>query len=659
LPASPQELRAAGHRRPDVLIVTGDAYVDHPAFGAAVVGRVLESFGLVVAVAAQPDWRDADALAAFGAPRLFVGVTAGNMDSMVNHQTAHRKRRRDDAYSPAGRAGLRPNRAAVVYSHLARQAFGDRLILLGGVEASLRRFAHYDYWSDSLRRSVLLDARADLLVYGMAERPLLAVVDRLTSLPRVDRAALPHLYGIRGTAVALGPRALAEAGLELADGEEVRFGARGGASGGPALPSGGPLRDPPRPPAFTVRRLPAYEQIQADPARLAAATRRLERTANPGLGQACAQAHGDQLVLAMPPAAPLSTAELDLVHELPYSRRPHPRYGEPIPAFEMIANSLQITRGCFGGCSFCAIALHEGRAVQSRSPASVLRELETLRQTPTFRGTVSDLGGPTANTYGLGCTDPARAARCRRPSCLHPRPCRWLSTDHGPLRELMRAVRQAPGVRHVHIASGVRHDLALRDPAYLEDLVRHHVGGHLHVAPEHDHPEVLRLARKPPYGDFEAFRARFDELCQRYGIERYLNPYFLSGLPGSTEARMRGLVRRLRAEGWRPRQIQSFVPTPGTAATAMFYAGRNPDRLSETVTTPRTLTEKLRQHRLLTADLPDDDPRGPAGTRGREDRRSRKGPRSRKGRAARADRRGRKGRAGQTGRRGKPGKKGR
>ncbi len=604
LPASPEELRAAGHERPDVLLITGDAYVDHPSFGAAVVGRVLESFGLVVAVAAQPDWRDPAPLSAYGVPRLFVGVTAGNMDSMVNHQTALRKRRHDDAYSPGGRHGLRPNRASVVYSHLARQAFGDSLILLGGVEASLRRFSHYDYWADTLRRSALVDARADLLVFGMAERPLRAVVDRLAGLPRVDRSAVPRLLGIRGTAVALGRRQLEAQGDTLGPGTTVRFGPHGWAGAGPDLPVQGLFRDPPRAVSYTVRRLPSHEEILADATRLAEATRRVERSANPALNEACAQACGELVVLAMPPAHPLSTAELDHVHERPYARRPHPRYDAPIPAFEMIAHSVQITRGCFGGCSFCAIALHEGRDVQSRSPESVLREVASLRAQPTFRGTVSDLGGPTANTYGLHCREPARRARCRRPSCLHPRICPFLVTDHTPLRRLMRRVREAPGVRHVHIASGVRHDLALRDPAYLEDLVRHHVGGHLHVAPEHDDPDVLRLARKPGYDVFEAFRARFTDLCQRCGVERYLNPYFVSGLPGSTDAVMARLVHRLRAEGWRPQQVQAFVPTPGSAATAMFYAGVNPDRLKERVPMPRTLGDKVRQHRLLTAPLP-------------------------------------------------------
>jgi uncharacterized radical SAM protein YgiQ len=344
--------------------------------------------------------------------------------------------------------------------------------------------------------------------------------------------------------------------------------------------------------------------MRADPVLLGEATRRVERAANPTLCVACVQRHGEAFVVAAPPAWPLSTEELDAVHELPYQRVAHPSYAAPVPAAEMICTSIQITRGCFGGCTFCAIALHEGKGVQSRSQASVLREVAALRSAPPYRGTISDLGGPTANLWRLGCLDAEAEARCRRPSCLYPRICPRLGTDHTPLRGLMRAVREAEGVRHAIVSSGVRHDLAVRDPAYVADLVRHHVGGHLHVAPEHDDPDVLRLARKPAHASFERFRELFERARRAAGVERYLNPYFLSGLPGSTDERMAGLVRRLRAEGWRPRQVQSFIPTPGTIATAMFVTGLNPDRPEERVDMPRTLAEKIRQHRLLTADVP-------------------------------------------------------
>ncbi len=601
LPASPAEAAACWPgARVDVLLVSGDAYVDHPSFGAAVVGRLLESFGLRVAIAAQPDWRDPDALAAYGPPRLFVGVTAGNMDSMVNHLTAHRKRRHDDAYSPGGRHGLRPNRASIVYAQLARRAFPDRLILLGGVEASLRRFSHYDYWADELRRSALLDARADLLVFGMAERPLRAIVDRLAPLGDVESGAAARLRGIRGTAFVVGKREAQARALPLGEGDELGFGPHGSAESGPTPPRGGLFRDG-EPARYRVHRLPSHEEIAADPKLLARATALVERSANPWLGRALVQPHGEAYLVASPPAWPLSSEELDAVHELPFARLAHPRYEEPIPAAEMMATSVQVNRGCFGGCSFCAIGVHEGREVQSRSQASILRELAALAASPRFKGTISDLGGPTANTWRLGGRDPARCARCQRPSCVHPRICPTLETDHGPLRGLMRAARETTGVRRVLISSGIRHDLALLDRGYLDDLVRHHVGGHLHVAPEHCDPEVLRLARKPPYALFERFREEFEAARRRAGVERYLNPYFVSGLPGSSEQATAELARRLSVEGWRPQQVQSFIPTPGTLATAIFHAGVEPRRPEREVPMPRTLAAKLREHALLVA----------------------------------------------------------
>lgn len=588
-----------------MLLISGDAYVDHVSFGVAVVGRLLESFGLRVAIAAQPDWRDPDALAAFGRPRLFVGVSAGNMDSMVNHLTAHRKRRHDDAYSPGGRAGLRPNRASVAYAQLARQAFPRALIILGGVEASLRRWVHYDYWADRLRRSVLLDARADLLVFGMAERALRGIVDRLAPLGEASVSHAPLLYGLRGTGFAAGRRQAGVHARALEEGGELRFGPHGWAEQGPPLPSTvAPFREPAGPVSYRICRLPSYEEMLADRRLLAEATRRAERASSPWRAEACVQRHGEAFVVLCPPAWPLSTEELDLVHELPFAGTAHPCYQEPVPAAAMIRSSIQISRGCFGGCSFCAISLHEGKRVQSRSRASVLREIGRLAARPGWTGVVSDLGGPTANLWGLGCSDPEAEARCLRPSCLHPRRCPLLRTDHGPLRGLMRAARSCPGVRRVLIASGVRHDLALLDREYLSELLRHHIGGHLHVAPEHTDPTVLRLARKPGYAVFERFRHLFDRLRRSAGAELYLNPYFVSGLPGSTDAAMRALVATLRAEGWRPRQVQSFIPTPGTIATAMFYSGCNPDRPEEEVALPRTLADKIRQHRLLAGDLP-------------------------------------------------------
>jgi uncharacterized radical SAM protein YgiQ len=601
LPISPEELAGRGTQSADVLLISGDAYVDHPSFGVAIVGRLLESFGLTVAIVAQPDWYNPEALAAYGRPRLFIGITAGNMDSMVNHFTAHKKRRHNDAYSPDGKHGSRPNRATIVYAQLARQAFSDSLIIIGGIEASLRRYAHYDYWSDGLRRSILLDSRADLLVYGMAERPLRTIVDRLMPLlPHVDRQAATRLWGIRGTGFVLGKREATARGVSFNDGDSIHFGSPGWSEDNISLPTDGLFRDVPASAAsWTMRLLPAYDRMTQEPKLLAQATRLVEQTANPAHNIACIQQHGESWVIINPPAWPLTEVEFDAVHELPYARTAHPQYHKPIPAAEMICNSIQITRGCFGGCSFCAIGLHEGKWVQSRSQASILHEVAKLQLSPRYRGIISDLGGPTANMWRMGCKNPSNAARCRRPSCLHPRPCPLLQTDHGPLRQLMRAVREAPGVRQVFIASGIRHDLALRDPHYIDELVRYHLSGHLHLAPEHMDPEVLRLARKPSYEVFEQFVKSFNRARQAAGLQRYLNPYFVSGLPGSTDSTMKLLARKLCSEGWRPQQVQSFIPTPGTIATAMYYAGINPYHPDEHIPMPRTLAEKIKQHALL------------------------------------------------------------
>jgi len=599
-------------------------------------------------VAAQPDWKDPAQLTAYGRPRLFIGITAGNLDSMVNHYTAHKKKRRTDAYSPGGRAGLRPDRASIVYSQLARQAFRDSLILLGGVEASMRRFTHYDYWKDAVRRSVLMDSRADLLVYGMAERALRTIVDRLTgptsnqgvqlkaerrpTIQNVDRRSAAKLLGIRGTAFVVGDRALAEWNLPLRDGDLIEPSRLLAAAQvdmdpdrniapdrnidvGPSIDPNrniqadstsratplGLFRDEAETTPWKVRHLPAFEAITKDRRLLAMASHIAERNSNPTLGQILVQRHGHAQLLVMPPARSLATEELDFVHELPYKRTPHPSYQERIPAMDMIQTSIQISRGCFGGCTFCAITMHQARAVQSRSVASILREVATLMDQG--HKVISDLGGPTANMWHMAGRDQSVCDRCRRPSCLHPTICPNLNTDHEPLRDLLRRVRKVPGLKRALVASGVRHDLALLSPGYLSDLVEHHVGGHLHVAPEHDDPHVLSLIRKPTYDRFEAFRHLFEQVKKRHHKQCYLNPYFMSGLPGSTDARMAALVRRLRAEGWKPRQVQSFIPTPGTPATAAFASGVDPDDVSNLVEMPRTLGDKIRQHRLLVEDI--------------------------------------------------------
>ncbi len=600
IPITPRQLRRLG-RRLDVLLVSGDAYCDHPSFGTAVVARFLESFGLTVAVAAQPDPNDVEALAAFGRPRLFVGVSAGNMDSMVANYTSHKRKRRTDAYSPGGQAGRRPDRAVLVYANLARRAFPDALVLLGGIEASLRRFAHYDYWQDDIRRSILLDAKADLLVYGMAERPLRAILDRLREVRVADRSHARLLEGIRGTAFAVTSRRMREEGFTLEDGAPSPFQPKD-----LGLPPG-PFRDEPEPPSWRVRLLPAYEDVREDPTHLAEATRIVERSQSPHLGEVLVQRHGTQFLVVMPPAFPLSPAELDYVHELPYLRHEHSSYREKVPAMEVVRHSIQILRGCFGGCAFCAVGLHQGRIVQSRSEDSILREARDVARA--HKGRISDLGGPTANMWRMGGRNEKVCRTCRRPSCLWPEVCPNLDTDHRPLRRLYAAVRELPEVRRAVVSSGIRYDIALRDPDYVADLVRYHVGGHLHVAPEHADPEVLRLARKPPYEVFEAFQRLFEKLKARFKVDCYLNPYFMSGLPGSTQENTRALVRLLRRQGWKPRQVQSFLPTPGTAATATYVAGVSPDDPDRPVPMPRSLKAKIRQHRLLVADLPDDEPR--------------------------------------------------
>ena len=638
IPISPEELRRRGIQRPDVLLVSGDAFCDHPSFGPAVVARLLESFGLTVALAAQPDPRDPEALAAFGRPRLFLGITAGNMDSMVNHYTAHRRKRRTDLYSPGGKAGLRPDRASIVYANLARRAFPDSIIILGGIEASMRRFVHFDYWQERIRRSLLLDAKADLLVYGMAERQLRAIVDRLGASAEPDRDQAALLRGIRGTAFALSEKQVQDLGLNLEEGNEVSPADLGPAQdpdhqsstpdhrvatqNRPTARTGGQdmFRDPVEPSAWRIRELPSFESIQSNRVRLAQAARIASRAANPFLGELLVQRHDNRLVLTMPPALPLSSEELDFVHELPYSRQAHSSYDEPIPAMDRMKASIQINRGCFGGCTFCAIFAHQGRDIQSRSKASILREAGLVASMN--KGIISDLGGPTANTWGMQGKDRSICRRCRRPSCLFPSICPNLDSDHEPLRRLLAQVRSLPGVRKVLIASGLRHDLAVRAPKYVEDLMLHHVGGHLHVAPEHNDPRVLRLAKKPSYEVFETFRRLFERIKARHDIQCFLNPYFVSGLPGSTDERMARLTRLLRSEGWKPRQVQSFIPTPGTPATAMFASGVNPDDPTDEVEMPRTLGDKIRQHRILTADLPDREEKPGPGSRTRRSRRS-------------------------------------
>jgi uncharacterized radical SAM protein YgiQ len=550
LPMSKAEMEALGWDACDVVLVTGDAYVDHPSFGAAVIGRVLEAQGFRVGIIAQPDWTGPAAFKALGRPLLFFGVTAGNMDSMVNRYTADRKLRSDDAYTPGGEGGRRPDRAVLVYAQRCREAYKTVPVIVGGIEASLRRAAHYDYWSDKVRRSCLVDAKADLLVYGNAERAVVALAHRLAAGDPV--AAIADL---RGTA-AIRPVPEDRHEIDCRD-------------AGSSAPPGG---------AAAVLRLPSFEQVRDDPVLYAHASRLLHLESNPGNARPLVQGHGDRDVWINPPPLPLSTAELDGVYALPYARAPHPSYGGTrIPAWEMIRFSVAIMRGCFGGCTFCSITEHEGRIIQSRSEASILAEIEAIRdRTQGFTGVVSDLGGPTANMWRLGCTSPAARAMCRRLSCVHPRICRLLGTDHRPLTGLYRKARALPGIKKVLVASGLRYDLALESPEYVRELVTHHVGGYLKVAPEHTEPGPLARMMKPDIALYDRFAALFERFAREAGKEFYLIPYFIAAHPGTTDADMVNLALWLKRRNLRLDQVQTFLPSPMALATAMYHSGRDP-----------------------------------------------------------------------------------
>jgi uncharacterized radical SAM protein YgiQ len=559
-------MAALGWDACDVVLVTGDAYVDHPSFGAALVGRLLEAHGYRVGIIAQPDWRSAAAFAALGRPRLMFGITAGNMDSMVNRYTSDRRIRSDDAYSPDGRAGLRPDRSVIVYAQRCREAWNDVPIVIGGIEASLRRIAHFDYWSEKVRRSILLDAKADLLVYGNGERQIVEIARRLAA-----GDAPQALTDVRGTAFARRSGPPPE-GLTEIDSREVDSPAPGLVPLRLAKPRGDRAR--------TVLRLPDFEQVEPDAVLYAHASRVLHVESNPGNARALVQRHGDRDVWLNPPPIPLTTAEMDGVYELPYSRRPHPAYrGARIPAYEMIKTSITIMRGCFGGCTFCSITEHEGRIIQNRSEPSVLREIERVRdQTPGFTGVISDIGGPTANMYRLACKSPEIEAACRLPSCVYPEICPNLNTDHAPLVSLYRKARAVPGVKKVLVASGVRYDLAATSPEYVRELASHHVGGYLKIAPEHTQDGPLSKMLKPGIAAYERFKALFDRYSREAGKKQYLIPYFIAAHPGTTDQDMVELALWLKRNGFRADQVQAFLPSPMATATAMYHTGLNPLR---------------------------------------------------------------------------------
>ncbi|HMM75548.1 MAG TPA: YgiQ family radical SAM protein [Gammaproteobacteria bacterium] len=626
LPMTRAEMDELGWDACDVVLVSGDAYVDHPSFGMAIVGRMLEAQGFRVGIIAQPDWRDTAAFTALGRPRLFFGVTAGNMDSMVNRYTADRRLRSDDAYTPGAVAGKRPDRAVIVYAQRLREAYGAVPLVIGGIEASLRRIAHFDYWSETVRRSILLDARADLLVFGNGERQIVEIAHRLAA-----GSVIAELSDIRGTAfVSRGPRPgwieIDSTGLDTpgrlnpprdpyateAPGASAPP-AAGGAPGMSLVPlerlrASRDLRQAER--ARCAIRLPAYAAVKDDPVLYAHASRVLHLEANPGNARALVQAHGDLDVWLNPPPLPLTTAELDGVHELPYQRRPHPAYGDAkIPAYEMIRYSIAIQRGCFGGCTFCSITEHEGRIIQSRSEDSVIREIETIRDcVPGFTGVISDLGGPTANMYRLACKSREVEAACRKPSCVYPGICPNLNTDHAPLIELYRRARALPGIKKILIASGVRYDLAIESPDYVCELATHHVGGYLKIAPEAIAEGPLSKMMKPGVGSYYRFKQLFDRYSRAAGKEQYLIPYFIAAHPGTRDEDMLELALWLKEHGFRADQVQAFLPSPMATATAMYHSGKNPLRRVGRDTEDVHIPKGLRVRRLHKAFLRYHDP---------------------------------------------------
>ena len=589
-PMSRAEMDALGWDSCDVILVTGDAYIDHPSFGMALIGRLLEAQGFRVGIIAQPDWRDASAFRALGKPNVFFGVTAGNMDSMVNRYTSDRRLRHNDSYTPGGEGGRRPDRAVIVYAQRCREAYSDAPIVLGGIEASLRRIAHYDYWSDKVRHSILVDAKADLLLYGNAERALVEVAHRLAK-----RGLDQDFSDVRGVAFL---RDATPEGWEEAPADDIDSPDEG-------------LRRKHMQHVPTVIRLPSFEQVSEDRELYARASRVLHKEANPGNALPLVQRHGDREVWLTPPPIPLTTPEMDGVYDLPYARAPHPDYaGQKIPAWEMIRHSVTIMRGCFGGCSFCSITEHEGRIIQSRSEESILREIETIRdKTEGFTGVISDIGGPTANMYRIACKDRETEALCRRPSCVYPDICKNLNTDHDPLIQLYRKVRAVPGVKKVNVASGVRYDLAVRSPEYVKELVEHHVGGYLKIAPEHTEDGPLSKMMKPGIGTYDAFKKLFDEAAKKAGKKYFLIPYFIAAHPGTTDEDMMNLALWLKRNGYRADQVQTYLPSPMALSTAMYHTGFNPLKpvrrgASEAVDTVRG----LRQRRLHKAFLRYHDP---------------------------------------------------
>lgn len=614
LPTTRAEMDALGWDSCDVIIVTGDAYVDHPSFGMAVIGRVLEAQGFRVGIIAQPKWTDCEDFKKLGEPNLFFGVAAGNMDSMINRYTADKKKRNDDAYTADGAPDRRPDRAVIVYSQRIREAFKQVPIVLGGIEASLRRIAHYDYWSDKVRRSVLVDSQADILLFGNAERAVCEVAHRLSRGESVKQ-----IRNVRGCAFLLSEPL---PGYQVVD--STRFDNVGAVDVIPnpyemvdestcnTQSEAEPVRlmDPSIDYDNCVIHIPSFETVSKDSALYAHASRILHKETNPHNAKPLMQAHGQQLVWITPPPLPLATEELDWVFELPYQRAPHPSYGKAkIPAFEMIQHSVNIMRGCFGGCTFCSITEHEGRIIQNRSEESILKEIEKIRDTSkAFTGVISDLGGPTANMWRLACKDPKIEASCRKLSCVFPGICKNLNTDQTPLIQLYRKARNLPGVKKVLIASGLRYDIAVETPEYVEELVRHHVGGYLKIAPEHTEQGPLSAMMKPGIGTYDAFKKMFDKYSKAAGKEQYLIPYFIAAHPGTEDGDMLNLALWLKRNGFRADQVQTFYPSPMATATAMYHSGFNPLKPVRRSSPKISRVQKLSQRKLHKAFLRYHDP---------------------------------------------------
>ena len=582
LPTTREEMDTLGWDSCDIIIVTGDAYVDHPSFGMAVIGRMLESQGFRVGIISQPNWHSKDEFMSLGKPNLFYGVTAGNMDSMINHYTAERRIRSDDAYTAGDIGGKRPDRAVTVYTQRCKESYKDVPVIIGGIEASLRRIAHYDYWSDKVKRSVIFDAKADILVYGNAERPLVEIAHRIaagddvktmidirgtaviqkTPLPGwkgVDSSQLdqlgkidpiPNPYVVEDTACATKP---AEKDDEV---KVVKL--------QPAKP---------KPWEKVYVNLPPFEKVKSDKMHYAHASRVMHQETNPGCARALAQRHGDRIIWVNPPAYPLEIDEMDGVFGLPYQRVPHPKYGDKkIPAYDMIKTSINIMRGCFGGCSFCSITEHEGRIIQSRSEQSIIDEIEDIREkVPGFTGVISDLGGPTANMYKLRCKNDKAESTCRRLSCVFPDICKHMDTDHQPTIDLYQKARKVKGVKKILIASGVRYDLAIEDPRYVKELATHHVGGYLKIAPEHTENGPLSKMMKPGMGTYDKFKELFDKYSKAAGKKQYLIPYFISAHPGTTDMDMINLALWLKSYKFKLDQVQNFYPSPMANATTMYH----------------------------------------------------------------------------------------